>query len=118
MTQITGKATVKVDGDELLSEVGGTLNVGGVEREAVVGPRGPQGYRENPVAPTLQVTVRHTENTDLIALGRITNATVLFETDTGDAYLLRRAWCSEPPELAASDGDITLNLSAIAIERV
>lgn len=118
MTQITGMATVKVDGSELLSEVGATLNVGGRSREAVLGPRGVQGYRESPEAPELTVTIRHTNDTDMLSLARITDATALFETDTGDTYLLRRAFITEPPEVDASTGNIELTFSAYGVERL
>lgn len=116
MTQLTGKATVKVDGSEMLTDVDSTLNVGGVSREFVVGPRGPQGQRETPQAPSLTTTVRHTADTDLIALGRIKGATVIFTTDTGDAYVLRRAAVTEPPEM--SGGNIRLNWGAMGVERL
>lgn len=118
MTQITGKATVRVDGEELLTEVGATLNVGGVEREAQLGPRGVQGYKENPVAPTLQATVQHTGETDIVRLAAITAGTVLFETDTGTTYLLRSAFVTEPPELDTSAGTFNLNFSCMGLERV
>ncbi|PWG62860.1 phage tail tube protein [Sediminicurvatus halobius] len=118
MTQITGKATVRVDGEELLSEVGATLNVGGVEREAQLGPRGVQGYKENPVAPSIQVTVQHTGETDIVQLAGITAASVLFETDTGVTYLMREAFVTEPPELDASAGTFALNFSGMGLERV
>lgn len=116
MTQLTGKATVKVDGSELLTDVDSTLNVGGVSREPVNGPRGPQGYRETPEAPTLTTTVRHTADTDLIALSRITGATVIHQTDTGDAYLLRKAYVTDTVEM--SGGNIRLNWSGMGLERL
>lgn len=118
MTMITGKATVRVDGAELLADVGATLNVGGASREAVLGPRGVQGYRETPAAPSLKVTVRHTGDTDLLAISRITSATVLFETDSGKAYLLRKAFVTEPPELAAGNGNFDLNFSCLGVEQL
>ncbi|RXE49215.1 phage tail tube protein [Chromohalobacter israelensis] len=116
MTQLTGKATVKVDGSEMLTDVDATLNVGGVSREFINGPRGPQGFRESPEAPTLTSTVRHTANTDLLALSRIKGATVIFTTDTGDAYVLRRAAVTDTVEL--SSGNIRLNWGAMGVERL
>lgn len=116
MTQLTGKATVKVDGAELLTDVESSLNVGGSSREAVLGPRGPQGYRETPEAPTLTTTVRHTGDTDLLSLGRITGATIIFETDTGDAYVMRRAFVTDTVEMGS--GNIRLNFSAMGVERL
>lgn len=116
MTQLTGKAKVKVDGSEMLTDVDSTLNVGGSSREAVVGPNGVQGYRETPEAPTLTSTVRHTKDTDILALGRITGATIIFETDTGDAYVLRRAFVTDTVEM--SSGNIRLNWGAMGVERL
>lgn len=118
MSQITGKATVKVDGSELLSDVDATLNVGGVSRQGVMGPRGVQGYRETPEAPSLQVTVRHTKDTDLLSLSRITGATVIVETDTADAYLLRRAFVTDTIELGSGNGNIRLNFGCYGVERL
>lgn len=114
--QLTGKATVKVDGSELLTDVDSTLNLGGSSREFINGPNGPQGYRETPEAPSLTSTVRHTADTDLIALGRITNATVIFTTDTNDAYVLRRAAVTDTVEM--SGGNIRLNWGAMGVERL
>ena len=116
MTQITGKATVKVDGTELLTDLESTLNVGGVSREFILGPRGPQGHRETPEAPSLTTTVRHTDDTDLISLSRITNATVIFTTDTDDAYVLRRAAVTDTVEMGS--GNIRLNWGAMGVERL
>jgi hypothetical protein len=116
--QITGKATVKVDGEELLADVDATLNVGGVSRQAVMGPHGVQGFQESPEAPALSTTVRHTAKTDLIALGKITGATVLFETDTGDTYMLRRAFVTDTIELGSGNGNVRLNWGAFGVERI
>lgn len=116
MTQLTGKASVRVDGTELLTDTESTLNVGGVSREFLTGPNGPQGYRESPEAPTLTTTVRHTEDLDLISLGRIRNATVLFTTDTGDTYVLRRAAVTDTVEM--SGGNVRLNWGAMGVERL
>lgn len=116
--QITGAATVRVDGEELLTEVGGTFNPGGFEREAQMGARGVQGFKQTPVAPSITVTVRHTEDTDLVRLSNITDGTVLFETDTGQSWLMRRAFVTEPPELNAGEGTFDLNFSGHGVERV
>lgn len=116
--QITGAATIRVDGEELLTEVGATLNVGGFEREAQMGANGVQGFRQTPVAPTVQCTVRHTANTDIVKLAGITNGTLLFEADTGQSWMLRGAFVTEPPELDAGEGSFELNFSGMGLERV
>lgn len=116
MTQLTGKASVRVDGSLLLTDNESTLNVGGASREPMTGPNGVQGYRETFEAPTLTTTVRHTADLDLIALGRIRNATVMFTTDTGDPYVLRRAFVTDTIEMAS--GNVRLNWSAMGVERL
>lgn len=116
MTQLTGKATVKLDGSEMLTDVDSTLNIGGVSREFITGPNGVQGYRETYEAPSLASTVRHTPDTNLIALSRIKGATILFTTDTGDAYVLRRAAVTDTVEM--SGGNIRLNWGGMGVERL
>ncbi len=84
----------------------------------MLGARGVQGFQETPEAPTLTTTVRHTADTDIVSLSRITNATVLFETDTGDGYLLRRAFVTDTVELTSGNGNIRYNWSAYGVERL
>ena len=46
MSQITGKCIIRLNGSELQSTDDATLNVGGVNREAVVGGGKVYGYKE------------------------------------------------------------------------
>ena len=59
MSQITGKCIIRLNGSELQSTDDATLNVGGVNREAVVGGGKVYGYKEETVAPTLECSVAH-----------------------------------------------------------
>ena len=79
MSQITGKCIIRLNGSELQSTDDATLNVGGVNREAVVGGGKVYGYKEETVAPTLECSVAHDKNTDLVALSATTDATIIFE---------------------------------------
>lgn len=118
MSKITGKATVRVDGEELITNGDATFTPGGQNREAMMGPRGVNGYREESVAPRLEITLHHNDDVDIQALGAITGATVLLETDTGTAWMLRRAFSLEPPELRASEGTVRLLMSGHGVERL
>lgn len=115
--RITGIATIRVDGQEFPSERGATLNPGGVNRNVKMAGRRPY-YNEEPVAPTLQATVLHTEELDLIEINRIRNATVLFECDNGQDYMLTGAFVTETQELNSGEGTFRLNLSARTCERI
>lgn len=115
--RITGIATIRVDGQEFPSERGATLNPGGVNRNTkMAGKR--VYYNEEPVAPTLQATVLHTEELDLIEINRIRNATVLFECDNGQDYMLTGAFVTETQELNSGEGTFRLNLAARTCERI
>jgi len=115
--KVTGVATIRVDGREIPTERGATLNPGGVNRAPrMAGKR--VHYNEEPVPPTLQCTVLHTEDTDLIDLGSITNATVLVECDNGQDYMLTGAFVTETAELNTAEGQVRLNMAARRCERI
>ncbi|WP_137972411.1 phage tail tube protein [Pseudomonas sp. F(2018)] len=115
--QVTGIATIRVDGQEIPSEKGATLNPGGVNRTPrMAGKR--VFYNEEPVAPTLQCTVLHTDEIDLIDLNTIKDATVLVECDNGQDYLLTGAFVTETAELNTGEGQVRLNFAARTCERI
>ncbi|WP_046079637.1 phage tail tube protein [Halomonas sp. HG01] len=115
--KITGRATIRVNGQEFPSERGATLNPGGVNRATkMAGTR--VYYNEEPVAPTLQCTVLHTEEMDLVEIGKIVGATVLFEADNGQDYMLTGGFVTEPPALNSSEGTFPLNMAARTCRRV
>ena len=116
MAQITGKAIIRVDGEELRTLPGAKLNPGGVNREAVKGAGKVHGYKEEEVEPSMECQVAHTRDLSLKRLADITAATVMFETDTGRQFILREAWTSEPPALDSGAGTVDLKMSAISCD--
>ena len=117
MGQLTGKATIRWDGNVLATENGATLNVGGINR---VGERhGNRAYyKEDEVNPSLECNVLHDKDTDIIALSGITGATIEFETDTGQTYILRQAFTTEPVALDSSTGKAPLKMEADSVDKV
>lgn len=114
--QITGRATVQVDGERLLTENGATLDPGGTSREAVTGGGEVQGYRESDSAPSLSVPVRHHKEVNLKRLNELIDATVIFETDTGRQWILRGAFTTNTLSLDVSAGNFTLEMSAMQVD--
>lgn len=115
--QLTGKATIRVDGNVLAAENGATLNPGGVNRP----PErhgGDTFYVEEEVPPSLEASVLHTKDTDIMALSNITGATVHFEADTGQQFIMRGAFVTEPAVLDASSGKVPLSMSARSVDKV
>lgn len=118
MPQITGKAIIRVNGREWRTEDGATLDVGGVKRNPKTGGGKVHGYNEETVEPKMECKVYHTKEDDLTEYGKIVDATVMFETDTGDAYVMREAFVLEPAKLEPKDGTVAITMSAILCERV
>lgn len=116
MGQITGRATIRWDGEVLRTDNESTANPTGTEREAVTGGGQVHGFRESDVAPTLSLNVVDDGKMSIKALGDITNATVLFETDTGRRLVFRGAFTTNQPELNVSGGTISVEMSAIEVD--
>ena len=114
--QLTGKATIRVDGSILAAEDGATLNPGGANRTPE-SHGGEAHYVEQEVPPTLEVSILHGADTDIIALSAITEATVMFECDTGQTFILRGAFTTEPVTLDASAGKAALKMSASSCDK-
>ena len=66
----------------------------------------------------MEASVYHTKVTDLTAINAIKDATVIFESDTGDRYVLRAAFVTSQEGLDAEDGTIGVKMSAEACERL
>lgn len=115
-TKFQGSAIIRVNGKEYPTDNDGQLDTGGVERETVKGSR-VYGFSEKPKEATAEVTVFNCEDVDVMELKNMTNATVEFETDVGQTYLLANAWTVDSGTLSA-DGKIKLKLAAIECKRV
>lgn len=115
--QITGKATIHVDGVQLRMAKGARLNVGGVSRS----PErhgGTTYFAEEEQPPTLTGELLHDKDADLIADGDIRNATVIFEADTGQQYIMRGAYSQNPLELDSGNGRSELTLFGNSCDKV
>lgn len=109
MAQVTGIVKIYLDGQLLRSQPGATLNMGGVKRTAKSG-HSVYGYSEEIVESTLDATLVDMADTDAIKLSAIKDATLRFETDTGNVYTVKGAWTSEPCQVS-SGGDLPLKMA-------
>lgn len=116
MAKVLGRATVKVDGDVLLIDNGAKFNLGGVTRKIVKGTE-VHGFAEESVEPSIEVVATVNGKTSLARWGKIENATVTFEADTGQIWSLANAWLEAPPEVTAGEGGkVTLKFVAAKAE--
>jgi hypothetical protein len=102
--QKVGMAYIKVDGQLLESLPGAKLTLGGVKRTTVLGSNRVLGFSEQPAESMVECEIAVGPNTDLIALGESRDVTITFEPDVGRPYVIRNAWCLDPPSLSDSEG--------------
>ncbi|AMK09651.1 phage tail tube protein [Pseudodesulfovibrio indicus] len=114
--QVTGKAIIRVNGSELRTADEATLKPGGVSREPVKGSGKVHGFTETTEAPELECTVYHTADTSLADIMKITDATVIFETDTGKRFVLTGAFVTDAVSLKVKGGEVDVKMSAITCE--
>lgn len=102
MSRITGKATVYADGAKMEMERGAKANPGGISR-AFERHHKRTYHKEDEVPPSVEGNILHTKDTDVLALD-FSNATVIFEADTGQKYVMRGAYTESPVEIDAGSG--------------
>ncbi|MFL1552500.1 phage tail tube protein [Pseudomonas sp. D47] len=115
MPQFAGRAKIRVDGRELRTLDGASLNTGGMNRETKKG-YAVYGYTEAVEEPTVECKVPLGKDDDLLSFNKITDATIEFVTDIGLTYMLIGAWCSAPP--AFSGGEVDLKFAGLECKEV
>lgn len=116
MSILNGRVTLTLDGERLASKEGSKLNTGGVERDPVLGDAGVLGFTAKTAAPSLECTIAYGANTNLTKLNNITDATLIFTSDTKREYILRGAFLTKPCELDKES--VSLSFSAMSCEEV
>ncbi|MDP1534172.1 MAG: phage tail tube protein [Rubrivivax sp.] len=104
MSQRLGKAFIKADGKLLETMPGAKIDIGGVTRNTVVGANAVHGYAEQTKQSRLECEVSVGADTSLEEIAKIADATVTFECDTGQTYIMRNAWLVDPPVMTEGEG--------------
>lgn len=98
------KAYIKTDGAMLATMPGAKLDLGGVERSPVVGGNVVLGYSEVIKPSMLTCEISLGQGTSLAELQGITAATVTYEADTGQTYVMRNAFVTKTLSVTAGEG--------------
>lgn len=104
MAQRHSMAYIKVDGSLLATMPGAKLDLGGVTRTSVVGDNAVLGYAETPKPSMLECEISLGQGMSLAAMQNITDATLTYEADTGQTYVVRGAYVTETLGVTAGDG--------------
>lgn len=97
-------AYIKVDGLLLATMPGAKIDIGGKARASVVGASEIHGYGETIKPSTLECEISLGQGMSLEGLRNITAATVTYEADTGQTWVIRDAFVSETLNITAGDG--------------
>lgn len=118
MSQVLGRAYIKYNGTVLRTNNGAKLNTGGVERKTVKGVE-VHGYAEEATEPFIECEISVKSDTNLSEINSITGATITFEADTGQTWVLRDAWIEKPCEVTAQEGGkVPLRFVGISCEQM
>ncbi len=101
--KLFGRATIRLDGAVIKTAPGSTLELGGVERTPRPGDNDADGFTEALVPAKIDCGVQLREGVSLAALHAIVDATIVFEADTGQTYVISHGYSAMPPSLG-SDG--------------
>ena len=103
MTMRLGKAYIKADGDLLETLPGAKMDIGGVTRSVVKGNNKILGYSEQPKESMIECEIAVGPQTSLARLAALADVTITFEADTGQTWVSKNAFLTEPP--VATDGE-------------
>lgn len=116
--QLIGRAFIKVDGDLLRSKIGAKIDLGGVVRTPVVG-NDVHGFAETIKESMIECEIVLAKGDSLETLRNTAGAVVTFEADTGQTYIVRDAFLTEPPIITEGEGgDIPIKLAGKPAEEV
>lgn len=109
MAKMTGICYVEMNGSRVRSK-DASLKPGGPISKAVTDDNGVNGHATEEIKPAeIQFTLPHGDDVDVTALQRVRGATAVFETDSGQRYLIRNAGTEGEVALKGKGIDITLS---------
>lgn len=118
MPQFLGRATIRANGTVIETAKGASLDLGGTKRNPVTVGR-VVGYAEETVPAMLECETALRTGMSLETLRNLTGATVIFECDTGQRYVIRDAFTTEAITLKDGEGgNVALKIAGPGAEEV
>jgi len=104
VSQRLGKAFIKTNGALLETLPGAKINLGGIKRTPVKGANSVHGYSEEIETGKVECEISVSKDTKLIDYGKMSNVSITFECDTGQTFVIKNAFLTDPPEATAQEG--------------
>ncbi len=106
--KLWGQTTITADGAQLPTEGKSSIEVGGPVRTAVEADN-KAGFFTTATKPSkVECTVLIGAGTSLVALQAIENATIVFECDTGQTYIISNAYVADAVSGSEGKAKVTL----------
>lgn len=106
---VTGLCYININGQRVHSQPDATLRVGGKIAKSAMSVLGFVGqYTDEIQAAQVKFKMIHTGNIDVTTMQQLREQTVVFETDSGQRYLLRNAGTVDAVELSKNVLDVTM----------
>lgn len=102
--RVVGQATIRVNADRIETDGQSTLELGGPVRTAVAGDYQAGSFSEKEQESKLTVSILLKKGTRATDLRKIDNATLTMETDVGQLWMVRNAYCADVISIATADG--------------
>lgn len=102
--KLLGSATIKVDGAVYKTNPGAKIDLGGPVREAVKGSSTVHGYTESIKESALECEISVDKDTSIAEIQNIVDATIAFEADTGQTWIINSGWLADTPTVNEGDG--------------
>ena len=112
MAQVTGRVTIKINGETLRSKEGASIHLGGVKRTPVVTDQGEVHYTEKFEESAVVCTLVHLATTDIKAIQAFKDGSLLYAADSGASWVLSNAFFAEMNPLQNGEFQVTFNGSA------
>ena len=106
--RVAGQAVIKVDGDTFETDGNSTMELGGSVRSAVEGDYQAGSFRETTTPSKIEMSVLLKGGTRIADLRKIDNGTVTLQTDVGQTYLMRNAYCADVISFSTNEGKARL----------
>lgn len=113
MARVAGTCYITVDGQELSISGNLSIPVNTVIREPVLGSGRVVGFKETPVQPQIVVDAIVESETNLEAIARGEDMTVVAELANGKVYTLSGAFLGPQSDYAPEDGTVSLTFQGI-----
>jgi hypothetical protein len=116
--QVVGRAKISLGSlGEVATEKGATLDFGGTKRTPKPADNGRVYFTEETGVPELSAKLMATPAISATELN-FSGATILFETDTGQKFMMTNAFTTDPAPLNAGDGTYDFKASAESVEAI